>query len=88
MADDDDVEERSSRDFVVRRTTKIEFGLAVGLVAATVTIVSFVSSVRGQVEASIDAITELKTEFQVFRAQATDMAVLKYRVEQLEKGRR
>lgn len=80
--------ELSDRDFTIRRTTKLELGLAVGLLVNAIGIAVFATTIVGRVSAVTDSVKEAIVEIRAMRAQAPDLAVLKYRVEQLEQKTR
>ena len=70
-----------AHDHTIRRTTKLELGLAIGLIVNAVGIGIFI----GTVAALKDDVGDVIAEVRAIREQAPDLAVLKYRVDQLEK---
>lgn len=71
-------------EYTIRKTTKLELGLVGALILNGIGIGIFVGQVRS-LTAKVDDMT---LEMRANRAQAPEVAVLKYRVEQLEKARR
>jgi hypothetical protein len=82
MPDDDASEPQT--DFTIRRSTKLELGLVVALVLNGIGIGIFVGQVRGLTSSLQDVSTEMRS----FREQAPKIAVMQYRIEQLEQSNR
>lgn len=86
MPDDSEDEfKEPTRALIVRRTTKLELGLAVGLAINFGGVVAFATTMVAKVDQVTEAVDDAVVEIKTLRSQAPEMAVLRYRVEQLEK---
>lgn len=77
-----------TRDHVVRKSTKLEVGLAMGLAMNLVAVVWFAATMASKVDNVSNDLKEAVVEIRAFRGSAAELSVLKYRIEQLEKPRR
>ena len=73
-------------EFTVRRSTKLELGLAIGLLINFGGVVAFATTMVNKVDQVTKSVDEAVVEIKTLRSQAPELAVLRYRVEQLEKG--
>lgn len=82
--DDDITESRLPRDHVIRKSTKVELGLAAGLTVNLVAVVWFAATMASKVDTVTEQMRDAITEIRAIRSQAPAAAVLQYRVEKLE----
>jgi hypothetical protein len=68
----------------LRRTTKLELGLAGGMAMVLVAVVAFGITLRETVDDMKSDLEDALIDLRVIKQQAPDLAVLRYRVEQLE----
>jgi hypothetical protein len=69
----------------LRRTTKLELGLAGGMAMVLVAVVAFGITLRETVDDMKSDLADALIDLRVIKQQAPDLAVLRYRVEQLER---
>jgi hypothetical protein len=73
-------------DRILRRTTKLELGLALGLAMNLVAVVWFAATMAAKVDALSVTVGEAVADLRSIRGQSAEAAVLRYRVEQLERA--
>lgn len=71
----------------VRTATKLEVGLSVVGVGQLVTVIWFAATINANVKQLQAVVADLSRTVAAIQASAPRIAVLEYRVEQLEKGR-
>ena len=79
-------EAMTDSDRILRRTTKLELGLALGLAMNLVAVVWFAATMAAKVDALSVTVGEAVADLRSIRGQSAEAAVLRYRVEQLERA--